>query len=218
MGGTRTDEAEPRSLTDQPLDALIPAPMSMGRKFVISVILVVVAIAFTTANVTGLLVPRPFDGVSFSTGGAMILDTERNAVGAFVAIPNNSNRDVRLTSVDFDAPGAELVDVVYTPDFDRRSLDGTDLPATISTEDTPGIDGGIWVLFRPTTCEDPTGSWGFANVTFDFGDGAFPPVSATERVEDEVWSEGQSFIQVERADGTFVEGHGPLSLACEVLR
>lgn len=202
-------------LTDQPLDALIPAPIGPWRKLVVSVVLIALAIGATVANHSGILYPRPFAGISFNTGGAMILDTERDAVGVFVGIPNRSNRDLRITNVTLDAPGAELIGVTYVGR--RRGAEHQPIPAAVPVEEEFGDRQGIWVFFRPTTCEDPTEAWGFAEVTFDFGEGSFPPISTTHRVEDELWSNNGGSTTIE-VHGTLVDGDGPLSLACEVLR
>ncbi len=226
MGVAQTAEPESKTLTDQPLDALIPPPLGPWRKLAASVLLISLAIGVTSANLTGLLYPRPFVGSSFNTGGPMVLDIERNAIGAYVEVPNLSSRDLRITNVTFDAPGAELVDVVFTSDYDRDVLRGIEtqpLPVMIPTNDGLGdVNGGIWVFFRPTTCDNPVGDangqWGFAAVTFDFGDGAFPPLSATHVVGDEVWSDNGGTTTVRLPSGEFVSGDGPLSLACEVLR
>ena len=203
-------------VNEQPLDALIPAPIGPWRKLAVSVLLIALAVDATIANHSGIFYPRPFAGTSFNTGGVMVLDTERDAVGAFVGIPNVSSRDLRITNVTLDAPGAELVDVVYVSE--RRGAAYQPLPAALPVETELSADQGIWVFFRPTTCDDPTESWGFAEVTFDFGEGSFPPLPVTHRVEDEVWSDSGGTTSIEVGNGTFVDGDGPLSLACEVLR
>lgn len=222
MSGTQTTATQEfHTLADQPLDVLIPRPLGPGLRLVVSIVLIAIAIGVSIANNQGLLYPRPFAGGSFNTGGAMIYDADREAVGAFVSIPNYSARDVRLIDVTFDAPGAELVGVTYVDDFDR-TLTGGPLPVTIPENESAGLDGGIWVFFRPTTCEDPVGDadgrWGHVHATFDFGDGAFPPITTTHVVDDEVWATYEQRASVQLPGIEFIEGDGPLSLACEVLR
>ncbi len=196
------------------LDALIPPPTSAGKKLVLSVSLLALAATFAWANISGYLIPRPFDNSSWSSDRPFLVDGERGAVGAYVWLPNYSGRDVRITDVSFDAPGAELVHVDLVHE-DTTAIDaGEPLPAILERDNN---DTALRVWFKPTSCVDGDAPWGVVTVTMDFGDGALPPFSRTVRIgEDPVWDESNT--PTAKVGDRYVNGAGPLALACEVLQ
>jgi hypothetical protein len=223
--------AEDREVQRQ-LDQLMPPPLSAQRKLVVGTALLLLAIGFTVLNYGGYLIPRPFDSASFSSGTDLVVDHDLGLVAARVMIPNFSRRTVRVTAIDLDAPGAELVraEVVIETDVSEvENADGStesaatlwpspletplELPASIG----PGQRAFLVLWFRPTRCTDGAAPWGFAEPTFDFGEGAFPPISRTIRIdEDPIW-ENEEFFGVLGA-GEWISSTGPLAAACEVLR
>jgi len=226
---------------DARLDQLIPPPMSWAPKLLVGGGLITLAVAVTFLNIGGYLIPAPFKNVNFSSAGPLIVDSDRGLIGARVMIPNNSRRDVRVVEVSLDSPGAELVEasLIFEPD-DRNqavgdslevvALPGADFYPTGVARVVPSSIGAgetafLLLWFRPSECVDRDGPWGFAEVTFDFGEGAFPPFAKTQRVDsDPVWDGDEALTVV--VDDEFLAGSdlpdlpaaGPLALACEVLR
>jgi hypothetical protein len=214
------------------LDQLIPPPLSTLRKFAIGSSLLLLAVGVTMLNYGGYVVPRPFDSASFSSGSSLVVDRELGLVAARVMIPNFSQRTVRVTAVEWDAPGAELVRAELVIDADGLGADDTDgsaesvatpwpnqseaslaLPASID----PGERAFLVLWFRPLECTDSAAPWGVAEPTFDFGEGAFPPISRTIRIEeDPVWENEESIGVLDA--GEWISSTGPLAVACEVLR
>lgn len=217
MDTLQTNSVESEAEIAKQLDVLIPPPLRPLRKLATSVVLLALAAAFTYSNVEGLIYPRPFADSSWSTGIHLVADPEQGMVAAFVGVPNGSGRDVRLTGIVFDAPGAELIDVVFVDSVGDPPTSGTALPATIEGGDR---DGGVWIWFKPTSCVDPGEGWGFAEATFDFGARAFPPLSRTHRISSDPvrkYSDGSTSIRV-LGTNEFIQGSGPLAIACEVLQ
>jgi len=220
------------------LDQLIPPPMSWVPKLLVSGGLIALAVAAAFLNIGGYLIPAPFKNISFSSGTPLIVDTDRGLIGAQVMIPNNSRRDVRVVEVRLDSPGAELVDasLIIEPD-DRSQATGDTREVVASAAEffyplgaalrLPTFIGAgetafLIVWFQPLECVDRAGPWGFAEVTFDFGEGSFPPLSKTQRVDsDPIW-DGEEALTVVDDDhflgGSDPSGSGPLALACEVLK
>ncbi|MCP4965576.1 MAG: hypothetical protein GY926_10095 [bacterium] len=200
---------------ERQLDQLIPPPLSRPSKLLVGSLLLLLAGVIAYLNLGGYIVPQPFNGISFGSSSQMALDESRGLVSATVLIPNNSDRTLRVTSVTLDAPGAELVDVQILREGEHvgRDPDSGQLPVVLR----PG-DGARLVLWvRPLSCKDVAPPWGVASATFDFGDGAFPPFASTIRIEDDpIWEEGDQ--PAVRIADEFLQGTGPLSLFCEVLR
>ncbi len=210
------------------LDQLIPAPMSRLRTFVVGGLILMGAVAAAFLLGGGYLVPQPTRGSSFGSDGALRIDREGGAFIGEVMMPNNSARDVRITAVDLDAPGAELVTVTArienSTDGEGRGEDrvaSLPLPITVPA----GERAFIAVHFRPTDCDEASalvdaGSagppWGIATATVDFGDGAFPPLNASVRLDEDPIAEvgGSSLLTADQ----LLDGDHPLALACEVLR
>ena len=184
----RTDEFDER------LDQLIPPSTHPVKALSISMAVVGIAVVLTVLTITGRLFPRPAFGASFSSSSYLEVDTERNAMLTTIMLPNSGARSVRITDIELDAPGADLVDVgvMLEPlsfSVDSSSVDSNSgatpwtpvaeralpLPVTVA----PGQWAELVVWFRPTECEDHSGPWGIARTTVDFGDEAFPPFSHT---------------------------------------
>ncbi len=218
---------EDRELDDR-LDQLIPPPFTLGRKLAVGTALLGLAVAFTVLNVGGYLFPRPFDGSSFGSGGHLTVDRASGLVAARVMIPNDSQRTVRVVAVTLDAPGAELVDVEVAIETEGEVIDFGDgrvsigarpnetafaLPASIGA----GQHAFLILWFRPLDCEDGAPPWGIVSATYDFGDDAFPPFARTVRVDqDPIWEGEEPFSA--RIGDQFLDGTGPLAVACEALR
>lgn len=199
------------------LDQLIPPPLAPGRKLVVGAALLALTVAFTILNIGGYLLPRPFGGSSFGSSGHLTVDRARGLVATPVMIPNNSRRTVRVVEVTLDAPGAELVDVelgdvpvsVGTGAYDTTLA----LPASIGA----GQQAFLILWFRPLDCEDRVPPWGIVSATFDFGDDAFPPFARTVLVDqDPIWDGEEPFSA--RIGDQFLDGTGPLAVACQALR
>lgn len=242
-------EADPVDIDDR-LDQLIPPTPSIAKRFLagLSILLLAIVAAFLIGS--GRLHPRPTSGVSWSSGFPLALDEDDGVFIGLVDMPNNSSRTVRITEITLDAPGASLVDVGVRiepaslgadsstgpteeeamPDVvnaERNDLTGEPnqpLPIEIG----PGEWANLFLRIRPDSCTnivDPVGDWGIASVTVDFGDGAFPPVSRTIRLDpDPIVDEGApaSFVEFVGPDGfdtNFISAEaGVLTTACEALR
>ena len=220
---TDSPPASPSESTQRPLDLdeLIPPPMSRAKKFLVALLLVGGPIGFFWLQGAGYFSPDPLMGVSQSAP-QLIADTQSGLVGAKFVVANTSGRDVRLKSVALDAPGAEVAHV----DLVTRRPDGTFSSARIPQFVPAGSDGfdlQAVVWFRPTSCVDEPGPWGFVEATFDFGEGSFPPIAKTLLIGDgPIWTgepDSSSATFNVFVDGTRgVSGDGPLATACEAVQ
>lgn len=232
---------------DRQLDQLIPPSRPSLFRFGISLLVVVAALTVTVLNIDGRLYPRPTDSGSSSSGLWMWLDAERGLVGGAVTVPNWSGRTVRVADATLDAPGVRLVETALwlEPPIPASAADGS-ITVTDSVEPmTPSDIGpppeaaalpaeipsdryGLLILwFEPTDCEaDGSGDWGVAEITVDFGDGAFPPFSRSIRLDDDpIFDRNDGDATVVISGGSFdpsgeVEfrsGPTALAAACEVL-
>ena len=232
---------------EQQLDQLIPPPLGHGKRFLWGAAVVALALVASVLNATGRIYPRPTYGGSSSSGYWLEVNRSEQWVTAKVVMPNDGARSVRITEIGLDAPGATLVgsgvivdpvdeDVVQGV-FDEGVVEETVpadmyspepvsiLPVTIK----PGETAILVLRFRPDDCAtvvDPVGAWGIAEVKLDFGDGAFPPLSNTVRVDqDPIMYDGEPLTFLEPdgeiinilPDGTAVDV-GVLTGACEALR
>lgn len=229
---------------EQRLDQLIPAPAGPGKKLLWGTTIVSLALAATILNVSGALYPKPTFGGSYSSGYSLEVNKAEQWVTAKVTMPNFSQRSVRITDIELDAPGATLVDfgVILEPAVEGSLVnEGDESSVAVATEVGPDVlvnlpltvkpgDTAVLVLrFRPDDCGkavDPTGAWGFARATLDFGDGAFPPISRTLRIDQDSIvqnNEQLTFVKPDGeiinilADGTMIEV-GVLTGACEALQ
>ncbi len=223
------------------LDQLIPPSMPSVGRLAVSAGIVALAIAITVLNIGGWFYPRPTALGSYSSGGSMWADPDRGLVAGEVMLPNWSERDLRITEVTLDAPGARLADVrVYLePEaielVDGDAVDGeTATDEVSSTEPWPGrlveeavglpvtvpADRTAWLVlwFEPERCDDQPGPWGVAEVTLDFGAGAFPPFARTVRLDDDPIVDSFDRQASVLVDGELVLADGPLAAACEALR
>ncbi len=241
MAATLDRHPEDQDLEDR-LNELIPPSVGPLRTLLVSAPLVGVAIAIAVLTIGGYVYPRPTFGGSFNSGSYLEVDENRDAVSATVMLPNYRSRDVRITDITFDAPGAELVDVgaYLEPPFESSSSDG-DLessPATPmltrdeATRPLPlvvpaGRTAMLVVWFRPIDCIDQPGPWGVVDARVDFGEGAFPPFSNTVHLAqdpvavvdpDATADNGGDTVMLREADGSFTVVSGPLAGACEALR
>lgn len=220
---------------DQRLDQLIPASQPSFRRLLVSVAIIGAAAALTALNVGGWFYPRPTALGSYSSGGPLWTDPDRDLVAGQVLLPNWSRRDLRVTDIGFDAPGARLVAVdIYLPPPDdsdgidgvatdsgdgawpwRRSIDErVTLPVTVPA----GRDAWLIVWFEPETCEDARGTWGVVEATLDFGQGAFPPISRTLALTDDPLFDTFDDTATVIAGDDVVSAEGPLAAACEAIR
>ena len=95
----------------QQLDQLIPPSTGSGLRLLVSTLVVAAAIGFLVLNIGGYLYPRPTFGASFGGNTLLQGDRDRGLVAAEIALPNYSQRSIRVTDVILEAPGAELVEV-----------------------------------------------------------------------------------------------------------
>jgi len=234
-----SDSLRPAELRE--LDELIPPPMRPWQKLLIALVLIGLGIGWMVLYIGGWVVPRnPSDG--YYGAQFHVADREEGLLGLRLTVPNHGRRDLRLTDVEFDAPGVEVVrvevidiprpDPVAEPvqDGTPRAVQPVDLDAYYATEpavpfpvDLPATDTSdrdedahVIIWLRPTSCVDPSVPWGKVSITLDFGEGAFPPLSKTYRGEWEAWSPGELMTVYDGS--TSIRGEGPLSLACEVAR
>jgi len=210
------------------LDQLIPPPLALGRKLVVGTALLALAVAFAILNIGGYLLPQPFESSSFGSSGHLTVDRARGLVAIPVMIPNNSRRTVRVVAVTLDAPGAELVDVELGIEADGEVIEQGDVRVSVGTDayDTTlalpasigaGQHAFLILWFRPLDCEDSVPPWGIASATFDFGEDAFPPFARTVLVDqDPIWEGEEPFSA--RIGDQFLDGTGPLAVACQALR
>jgi hypothetical protein len=217
------------------LDQLIPASQPSFLRLLVSVAIVGMAVAFAALNLGGWFYPRPTALVSYSSGGPMWTDPDRELVAAQVHLPNRSRRDLRVTDIGFDAPGARLVavDIYLPPPNDGDEIDGvaTDsgdtawpwrrsidervtLPVTVPSR----RDAWLIVWFEPETCQDAHGTWGVVEATLDFGQGAFPPISRTLALADDPVFDTFDDTATVVAGDDVVSADGPLAAACEAIR
>jgi len=229
-----------------PLDELIPPSRPSARRLAVSALLVVGAAIFTFLNVEGWLYPRPTAGGSGTSSSLLRADVDRGLVEAIVLVPNYSGRDVRITDVGLDAPGARLVEV-------RLLLHEPTGDALVEAEDQPNegsatVEAGVpieeeWakrdaapllpvvipagrradllLRFEPIECGAVEAPWGEVRVTVDFGDGAFPPFARTIEIDDAIYDgndSGEIPVAVLAESGELIEADGPLVAACEALR
>lgn len=230
---------------DEYLDQLIPPTPSPGRRLLVSATIVGCAAVATVLAIGGYLYPRPTFGGVFESNGFLEADPSLDAVSATVMMPNFGQRTVRITEIDVDAPGADLVavGVILEPNtsssasndsdsgqeaagvepFEARSEQVSPLPISVA----PGQWARLVVWFRPTTCEDQPGPWGIVQPTVDFGAGAFPPFANTFDLDqdpiaivdpDATEDNGGELVSLMSADGSFSTWSGPLAAACEALR
>ena len=210
------------------LDQLIPPPLTLERKLVVGTVLLALTVAFTILNIGGYLLPKPFGGLSFGSGGHLTVDRARGLVATPVMIPNNSQRTVRVVAVTLDAPGAELVDVELAIETEGEVIELGDVRVSVGTSTYKttlalpapigaGQHAFLILWFRPLDCEDSAPPWGIVSATFDFGDDAFPPFARTVLVDqDPIWEGEEPFSA--RIGDQFLDGTGPLAVACEALR
>ena len=232
---TTIDPAPDRDDLDRRLDQLIPASEPSLRRLLVSMAIIGLAVAITTLNLGGWFTPRPTALGTYSSGGSLWTDPDRELVAGQVLLPNWSRRDLRITDIALDAPGADLVAVdVYLPppaDLDGSEEEATDAEAEAwpwrrSTDErvplpvTVPAGGEAWVIvwFEPETCEDTPGTWGVVEVTLDFGDGAFPPFARTIALTDDPIFDALDDNASVLAGDQIVSADGPLAAACEAIR
>jgi len=232
------------------LDQLIPPPSFIGKRLVWGVFIVAVAAVFTYLNISGWIYPRPTYRGSAGSGFSLVVDQEQQWVTSSSIMPNLSSRAVRITAIALDAPGATLVDsgVIIEPKPVFKDSSGDSAVDVVSEPMTPsefnareqvsplpimvepGETARVVLRFRPTNCADvvdPIGAWGVAQVSVDFGDGAFPPFGHTVRLdEDPIRYDGEQLLQLIRSDETIVNSKpdgtfsdaGLLTTICEELQ
>lgn len=205
MSSAVQDQSDTSSSIDERLDELIPRPAPMWRRTVGGGLLIAIVAAVSLLWSLGYLVPKPLRNGSF--GGSFALEIHEPGQTAMIrrSLPNFGNRSVRLTDLTLDAPGAELVAttarVEPTPVPERcvTTTSGS-MTSTVCESETIDFSPGIaprdaqalpivigpdeWLEYylwiQPTDCAGDTHisyPWGTITATFDFGDGAFPPVS-----------------------------------------
>lgn len=216
------------------LDELIPPSGPSGRRLLLSALVVGSAVGITVASIGGWLYPRPTTGGTFSSNSLLFADRERGVVATEIFLPNYSQRAVRVTAITVDAPGARIVETAILLDEEQPAVDDRTRetveaaePFEVSTihdgaEPVPvwipaGRHARIVVWFEPLDCDDRPAPWGIAEVTVDFGDGAFPPIGRTIRLDQDPIRDDDGPYDVLVAD-ELVTAAGPLAAACEALR
>lgn len=131
------------------LDLLIPPSAPSWRRVLLGGALVAAAVGFTALNIGGWVYPRPIDGGSFSSDAVLVADRDRGLVAAQVLFPNYRQRDVRVTSVTLDGPGARLVDVGLLVEPEIADSDAVDAAVDQGTEQqAEAIESRPWPLDR----------------------------------------------------------------------
>jgi hypothetical protein len=222
------------------LDALIPRSGPSWLRLLSSAAIVAAGVGLAFLLATGRVYPRPTTSGTWSSGFPLVADRDQGLVMATVTLPNWSGRDVRVTAVEFDAPGTRLVEAraEIQPPSSVADEAVTDEAVTV-TDDTPadllgeatnrsvplpvvvpaGGTATLRIWFEPLDCGPVDSPWGVAEVNLDFGEGAFPPFSRTLRLDDDpVHDEGNGWQTVALVGNRSIEGDGPLSASCEALR
>ncbi len=250
--GTRTSEGTlEHERMERLVDQLVPPQGPPWRRFVVGVSLTALVLASGLAWALGYVFPRHAAWGDYAGTSTLRYVPQRHAFAASIYVHNFSWRDLRLAAVTLDASGVRLLDAGIRLRPDRQAghpgstattcdLAGADpncpedsrrlwvsgdtgllhLPATIPA----GADLDLEILISPSTCTGPTAlPWGRIFARFDFGAGAFPFWSHTERIHSPLLDTG-GLQDIQEADGTSAASDpafahdSPLAAACRLMQ
>lgn len=209
------------------VDALIPAPWPMWAR-VLTLLALVAGVGFIVNRVDGGHVyPRPAqrgqDDVVWISSD-LFFDRTEGLAGVSFSVLNGSERALRLSDLQFDIPGAELVTSVRVPEtrtdpgdvLRDALLRGQVDPLPMELPGQLGARYSFYAWFRPVQCEDTAESWGSVEATLDFGGDGLPWTSRTFSSRP-LWQRGETLSGRNAMTGN-VAGGGPLTMMCEELR
>jgi hypothetical protein len=193
---TAGTDAPPLAPSDDSIDRLIPPPRPWWLRLTTAALLVgAIAFAGWLWNF-GHIRPEPDCCGSGSAGPSLGLGSEPGTVAITAHFFNSSGRDVMVTGVDADLPGATVVSVApYSKGlaYDMPPTELAPLPLRVEAHSSHWFA----VTFRPDRCTDDRTDWGALVLDLEIADDPWwPTIGRTFRNPEPIVSAGPESLSI----------------------